>query len=151
MSEEIEEIPPYEDWTVKDLKAECSARGLNNAGKKSEVVERLYTDDEFGVDEVESEPGDEVTPETPVEYSPPRAGWVEGGFFYAEYSEELGRDDFNKLPFTETHHRFLFETYNRAHNFGDLVILGGPYDGSLVYRVLNGNLVTYRYSVKLYM
>lgn len=43
--EESEEVPPYEEWTTKDLKGEATARGLSTDGKKEDLVRRLYDHD----------------------------------------------------------------------------------------------------------
>lgn len=44
--ESTEDVPPYEDWTVKELQDECRARGLTVSGTKAELVSRLEEDDE---------------------------------------------------------------------------------------------------------
>lgn len=149
MVEEVEEeIPPYEDWIVKDLKAELVARKLNHSGAKAELVERLYMDDELGVDEVEedaeSEPGGDA--EVEVVYG---SGWVDGNYFYMEYVEDIGRDDFNSLPTTETHHRLLVDVFHCAVAHGDREVAGGLYDGQLVGKRLYNNSVTYQYRMML--
>jgi hypothetical protein len=43
---EEEEVPPYEKWTVADLKAELKARELSTSGKQEELALRLYENDE---------------------------------------------------------------------------------------------------------
>lgn len=40
------DVPPYEKWSTKELKAEAGARGLETTGNKSELAARLYTHDE---------------------------------------------------------------------------------------------------------
>lgn len=42
---ESDDVPPYEDWSVKDLKAECEIRGLLVSGNKSDLISRLDEDD----------------------------------------------------------------------------------------------------------
>lgn len=44
-SDEEEEIPPYEEWSVEHLRDECRQRGLIVSGNKSDLVTRLETDD----------------------------------------------------------------------------------------------------------
>jgi hypothetical protein len=39
-------VPPYSQWKVVDLKAECMARGLTQSGKHDELVARLEAYDE---------------------------------------------------------------------------------------------------------
>lgn len=145
MDEDFEEIPPYEEWTVKDLKAELSARGLNNAGKKSECVERLYMDDDIGVDEVEEDEPEGGS----AELKSDGRGWVDNGQFFIEFVEDLGRDDFNSLPLTPTHNRLLVESFDAANRYGDVVAYGGPYDGQLSSKTTDGKKVTYVYCVNL--
>jgi hypothetical protein len=41
----LKELPPYEQWTEKDLRAECLSRGLSTSGTKAELAERLTTRD----------------------------------------------------------------------------------------------------------
>jgi SAP domain len=152
---EVEEIPPYEDWLVKDLKAELVARKLNHSGTKSELVDRLYMDDEIGVDEVEGEPeeveesGEEIASGDAFVAPVVERGWVDGNLFYMEFVEDIGRDDFNVLPTTETHHRLLADTYSCAVRYSNKEVIGGPYDGSLRSKILMNNKVTYQYCVML--
>lgn len=40
------DVPPYEKWSAKELKAEANARGLETDGKKDDLVARLYAHDE---------------------------------------------------------------------------------------------------------
>lgn len=146
MSEEVEEIPPYEDWLVRDLKAELSARKLNNAGAKPELVERLYMDDELGVDDVEEDP-EGGHAEVKAEVKPGGRFWVDGDLFYVEFVEDLAGDDFNKLPTTDTHHRLLVESHDSAVRSSGKTVRVGPYGGSLVSKTLDGSMVRYLYSV----
>lgn len=41
-----DEVPPYEEWLVADLKEELRNRELSTSGTKDELVKRLYADDE---------------------------------------------------------------------------------------------------------
>ena len=58
--EESVEVPPYEEWTVEELRSELDDRKLPTSGVKAELVARLETDDlaEENSDEDNSE-GDE--------------------------------------------------------------------------------------------
>lgn len=40
-----DEVAPYEQWNVDDLKEELANRGLTTTGKKAELVSRLEEDD----------------------------------------------------------------------------------------------------------
>lgn len=40
-----EDVPPYEQWSYKDLQAEAKARGLSGAGTSEELVTRLNEND----------------------------------------------------------------------------------------------------------
>lgn len=48
-----EELPPYEEWSLKELQTEASSRGLVKTGKKEELVARLIENDEAEDDEDE--------------------------------------------------------------------------------------------------
>lgn len=148
MSEEIEEIPPYEEWLVKDLKAELVNRGLNHAGTKAELAERLYIDDEVEEDEI-VESGEKPSSDDADEAPIVEHGWVDGNLFYVEFTEDIGRDDFNKLPTTDGHHKNLANSFFCAVKHGGRKVGGGPHDGSLVSKTLVGNKVVYKYSVML--
>jgi len=41
-----DELPPYQDWNVKELDKELKARSLPTDGDKATKVQRLYEDDE---------------------------------------------------------------------------------------------------------
>jgi hypothetical protein len=56
---EDDEVPPYEDWSLKELKEECEARDLSAAGAKAALVARLEKDDES---ESESDGTDDEDP-----------------------------------------------------------------------------------------
>lgn len=148
MAEEVEEIPPYEEWLVKDLKAELVNRGLNHAGTKAELAERLYIDDEVEEDEP-TESAEELDSEDADESSVSEHGWVDGNLFYVEFAEDIGRDDFNKLPTTDGHHKNLADSFFCAVRHSGRKVVGGPYDGSLVSKTLIDNKVVYKYSVML--
>ena len=45
-SDEEDEVPPYSEWSLPDLKAEIENRGLDATGKKSALVAALEADDE---------------------------------------------------------------------------------------------------------
>lgn len=45
-SDEDEEIPPYTEWTIAELKAELGKRELPLSGKHADLVARLEADDE---------------------------------------------------------------------------------------------------------
>ena len=106
-----------------------------------------------GIDEVEDDADD------PVDYngnarstsvaSVIDQGWVDGNFFYREVSEYIGRDDFNKLPTTETHQRLLAESYHLAATNSNRTVVGGLYDGQLVSKILIDGKVVYKYCVLL--
>lgn len=49
--DEEDEVPPYEAWSVPELRAECQERGLNHLGVKTQLVARLTEDDEANDDE----------------------------------------------------------------------------------------------------
>ena len=38
---EVEEDGPLEEWTVKELKEECTTLGVSDKGKKAELIERI--------------------------------------------------------------------------------------------------------------
>ena len=40
-----DEVPPYEEWKVPELKEECRVRGLPVSGTHDELVNRLYDHD----------------------------------------------------------------------------------------------------------
>lgn len=40
-----EEVPPYEKWSVEELKTELKARKLSSSGKQEDLVLRLYEND----------------------------------------------------------------------------------------------------------
>lgn len=40
-----EEVPPYSEWKVDDLREECGNRSLKKGGTKPELIERLEADD----------------------------------------------------------------------------------------------------------
>lgn len=143
MAEEVEEIPPYEEWLVKDLKAELVNRGLNHAGTKAELAERLYIDDE--AEEEAEEPLPVDADEAPIV----EHGWVDGNLFYVEFTEDIGRDDFNKLPTTDGHHKMLIDAYHAALNTSNRIVRGGPFDSRLSIKYLSGNKVVYKYCVML--
>lgn len=148
MSEEIEEIPPYEEWLVKDLKAELVNRGLNHAGTKAELAERLYIDDEVEEDEiVESgeKPASDDADEAPIV----EHGWVDGNLFYVEFAEDIGTDDFNRLPTNDGHHKMLIDAYHAALKTSNRIVRGGPFDSRLSIKYLSGNKVVYKYCVML--
>lgn len=151
MSEEFEEIPPYEEWLVKDLRAELSFRKLNNAGTKAELVSRLNMDDELGVDEVEEDPDDEdaETVETDSTSSEAEQGWVIKDTFYLEFVEDIGRDDFNTLPTNDGHHKMLLDTFYAASKVSDRTVSGGPFGAHLRDKTLKGNKIVYTYSMAL--
>lgn len=44
--DEDDDLPPYSEWKVEDLKEELTARGLATTGKKEELVRRLEIYDE---------------------------------------------------------------------------------------------------------
>lgn len=44
--ESSDDVPPYEEWSPKDLKAEAGARGLSVEGNKNTLIQRLYQHDE---------------------------------------------------------------------------------------------------------
>lgn len=47
---EVEDVPPYDEWSNKDLKEECRVRGLIVSGNHDELVKRLMDDDEAAAD-----------------------------------------------------------------------------------------------------
>lgn len=53
-----EEIPPYSEWTYKELQAEAKERGLMATGSTEELIARLEEFDEAQAEEVESEEDD---------------------------------------------------------------------------------------------
>ncbi|TXH16787.1 MAG: hypothetical protein E6R03_04925, partial [Hyphomicrobiaceae bacterium] len=46
-----DEVPPYEEWSLADLKEECAGRGLSDKGVKAALVKRLTDHDEASADE----------------------------------------------------------------------------------------------------
>lgn len=48
---QTDELPPYDEWSVKDLKAEAKVRDLAVAGTKDELVARLAEDDDAAEEE----------------------------------------------------------------------------------------------------
>jgi hypothetical protein len=56
-SEEDEDVPPYEEWTVSDLRAELVSRGLDPQGNKTNLISRLQDDDREEADKEKSEEG----------------------------------------------------------------------------------------------
>lgn len=148
MAEEVEEIPPYEEWLVKDLKAELVNRGLNHAGTKAELAERLYIDDEVEEDEI-VESGEKPSSDDADEAPIVEHGWVDGNLFYVEFTEDIGRDDFNKLPTTDGHHKMLIDAYHAALNHSKRPVIGGPFDSRLSLKYFSDNKVVYKYCVML--
>lgn len=51
-----DDVPPYEDWSLKELKEECEARELSAAGAKAALVARLEKDDESEPESDEDDP-----------------------------------------------------------------------------------------------
>lgn len=43
--EEPEDVPPYTEWSVEDLRAEAEARGLKKSGNRQELAARLDAHD----------------------------------------------------------------------------------------------------------
>lgn len=52
-------VPPYADWNVPDLRAECGHRELKKSGNKDELVARLEEDDAAEDDGDDEAAGDE--------------------------------------------------------------------------------------------
>lgn len=48
--ENSEEIPPYNEWKVDDLRNECGNRELKKSGNKDELIARLDADDASDAD-----------------------------------------------------------------------------------------------------
>jgi hypothetical protein len=57
--ESDEEVPPYEEWSLAELKEEAEARELATTGNKARIIARLEEDDESEEEEeAEDESGD---------------------------------------------------------------------------------------------
>ena len=145
MSEEYEEVPPYEEWLVKELREELSVRGLNNSGAKADLVSRLYMDDEVHAGDGDSA---DTYAEPEKADSGQGGGRVDGNAFCMYFTEDLS-GDFNKLPETNDHSRMLQETYHVAVTTSGRKVIGGPFDGYLAEKAIIGNKVSYKYCVML--
>lgn len=108
---EIEEVPPYEEWTVAELKAELKARGLNHAGVHKTLVARLYMDDESEV--VEDPAPSEVQPrvEDP-------STWVDGAFFFKSFDVDSDSRNVLGIPSDAEHDSFRQQAHALAVNAG---------------------------------
>lgn len=153
--DEFDEVPPYEEWTWNELRAEAKARGLEAMGTRRDLADRLWADDEENPDEPETvqEPEPETTTEPEPEplsepephakaepVSPAEPVQAAGQAPLEPRSHTLRRE--YPLPaegFTDEFHReSLMRIYSEAVNAG-LTPKGGPYGANRVgWGDLNG-------------
>lgn len=150
---DIEEVPPYEEWTVAELKIELKARGLNHAGVHKTLVNRLYLDDESEGGGSSSAPEVETQIETASEYAQKiepepeyaQSSWVDGNLFFKTFDVDLNGRNVLAIPSDIEHDNFRQETYSLAVNAGYTPVGGWTNAGLLNTFIIPGFVrLTYR-------
>ena len=142
---EIEEVPPYEEWTTVELKAELKSRGLNHAGAVKTLVNRLYADDESAEDAPVSSAPEDEDPVVGIDTS----SWVDKVTFYKIFDVDLSGRNVLGIPSDIEHDNFRQEVYNLAVDAGYTPIGGWTNSGLEFSYIIPGYVrLTYKISVR---